>query len=48
MPRSRSAISRPMLLITVATIGVARQAAFALQLLRGHQQHGVAVDDLAG
>ena len=47
MPDSRQAISRPMLLITVATDGVSAQPAFALQLARTHQQHGIAVDDVA-
>ncbi len=36
-----------MLLITVATIALPLQPAFALQLARAHQQDGVAVDDLA-
>ena len=47
MPRSRSAISRPMLLITVATTAWPGQPPAFLQIDRRHQQHGVAVDDLA-
>ena len=41
-----SASSSPMLLITVATIALALQPPFGLQLPAAHQQHGVAVDDL--
>ena len=36
-----------MLLMTVATIAPPFSRPFALQLVRAHQQHGVAVDDRA-
>ena len=47
MPRSRSAISRPMLLITVATTALPRSRPVALHLLRAEVDHRVAVDDAA-
>ena len=45
--RRCSASSRPMLLITVATMASPLQPPFALQLAAAHQQHRVAVDDVA-
>ena len=47
MPRSRSAISRPMLLITVATMALPRSRPVGLQVPGAHQHHRVAVDDAA-
>ena len=48
MPRSRSAISRPMLLITVATIALPFSRPCAFMWRRAHQHHRVAVDDAPG
>ena len=47
MPRSRSASSSPMLLITVATMALPGRLPVWLQMVRGNQQHRVAIHDLA-
>ena len=47
MPASRSAISRPMLLITVATTAFPFSRPSRFICLRAHQHHRVAIDDVS-